>query len=251
MRLAELRQQKGIKTIKLAAAELGITPAKLQTYESGAREASYETLIKFADFYGVSIDYILGRAVSPSDKPAKVIPLLGVIRAGVPLLTEGNYSEEIIISQYEKDSDFALRVTGDSMIYAGIREGDIVLFQKTETATTGQIVAAVVMDMDCRATLKYFIQSAGRGRGPSLRAANPKYEDQPITQNHRIIGVFNGLIRTDEPSMHESEDLIARGDELSREWKDTMIKATEMGWSGEGIINLLSAMSSVSKEGKA
>ncbi len=58
-----------------------------------------------------------------------------------------------------------------------VREGDIVLMQQADHAQSGQIVAATVQDMDCMATLKYFVT----GKRPMLCAANPSYPDQEFT----------------------------------------------------------------------
>ena len=59
-RLKELRDRRGISQLKLAM-DLGLTQNSVSRYESGAREADYKTLIALADYYGVSVDYILGR----------------------------------------------------------------------------------------------------------------------------------------------------------------------------------------------
>ena len=64
MRLKDLRKSKGISQLKLAM-DLGLNQNSISRYESGSREAGYDMLIRFADYYGVSIDYILCR----TDKP--------------------------------------------------------------------------------------------------------------------------------------------------------------------------------------
>ena len=63
-RLKQLRKEKGITQLKLAM-DLGMNQNSISRYESGAREAGYDLLIRFADYYGVSIDYILYRSDSP------------------------------------------------------------------------------------------------------------------------------------------------------------------------------------------
>lgn len=64
MRLKELRENKRLSQLQLAM-ELGLTQNSISRYETGAREADYETLIRFADYFGVSIDYLLGRTDNP------------------------------------------------------------------------------------------------------------------------------------------------------------------------------------------
>lgn len=60
MRLKFLRKQKGISQVKLAM-DLNINQNSISRYETGARQADYATLIKLADYFNVSIDYLLGR----------------------------------------------------------------------------------------------------------------------------------------------------------------------------------------------
>lgn len=64
MRLKELRKKRGISQLKLAM-DLSMNQNSISRYESGAREADYATLIKFADYFNVSIDYLLERTDNP------------------------------------------------------------------------------------------------------------------------------------------------------------------------------------------
>ena len=64
-RLKELRKKRGMTQIRLAI-ELNMAPNSISRYESGAREADYTTLIRFADFFHVSLDYLLGRSNDPT-----------------------------------------------------------------------------------------------------------------------------------------------------------------------------------------
>ena len=64
MRLRELREQRGISQLKLAM-DLGMNQNSVSRYETGAREADYQTLIRFADYFNVSIDYLLNRTDNP------------------------------------------------------------------------------------------------------------------------------------------------------------------------------------------
>lgn len=64
MRLKELRKSRGISQLKLAM-DLSMNQNSISRYESGAREADYATLIKFADYFNVSIDYLLERTDNP------------------------------------------------------------------------------------------------------------------------------------------------------------------------------------------
>jgi transcriptional regulator with XRE-family HTH domain len=65
MRLKELRKKKGLTQLRLAM-ELNMTQNTISRYETGEREADYKTLILFADYFGVSIDYLLERTDDPT-----------------------------------------------------------------------------------------------------------------------------------------------------------------------------------------
>lgn len=67
MRLRELRKQRGISQLKLAM-DLGMNQNTISRYENGEREADYQTLILLADYFNVSIDYLLERTDNPSIK---------------------------------------------------------------------------------------------------------------------------------------------------------------------------------------
>ncbi len=68
MRLKELRRSRGISQLKLAM-DLGLNQNSISRYESGAREADYKTLVLFADYFHVSLDYLLERTDDPAFHP--------------------------------------------------------------------------------------------------------------------------------------------------------------------------------------
>jgi len=120
------------------------------------------------------------------------VPLLGTVAAGKPILAEENREGTVPVHQsmLKKNARyFALKVRGDSMIGAGIMEGDIAVIEKRDSAENRDIVVAVV---DEAATLKRFFKESNRVR---LEPENPKY--QPIyTQDARILGCLAHLIRS-------------------------------------------------------
>ncbi len=70
MRLKELRKSRGISQVKLAM-DLNMNQNSISRYENGVREADYKTLIAFADYFHVSVDYLLGRTDDPSFPSSK------------------------------------------------------------------------------------------------------------------------------------------------------------------------------------
>jgi repressor LexA len=120
------------------------------------------------------------------------IPLHGRIAAGVPIeAMEGHTVLSVPAALLGAGDHYALEVAGDSMIEAGILDGDFALIQKTEVARDGQIVVALIDDSE--ATLKYF-----RREGPRIRLdpANSTYEPQIYDARQvRIQGKLAGLLR--------------------------------------------------------
>lgn len=120
------------------------------------------------------------------------IPLHGKIAAGVPIeALEGQSALSVPAALLGSGEHYALEVSGDSMIEAGILDGDYALIQRTETARNGEIVVALVHDEE--ATLKYLFKDNGQVR---LDPANPAYEPQVFGAGEvRIQGKMAGLLR--------------------------------------------------------
>jgi len=120
------------------------------------------------------------------------LPLHGRIAAGVPIeALEGSSSLSVPAALLGSGEHYALEVAGDSMVEAGIFDGDFALIQRTETARDGQIVVALIDDSD--ATLKYFHREGPRVR---LDPANSAYEAQVYEAGRvRIQGKLAGLLR--------------------------------------------------------
>jgi repressor LexA len=122
------------------------------------------------------------------------LPLVGEIAAGGPLLAEENIEEFVPMPSSTK-GDFLLRVKGESMIEAGILDGDLVIVQRAQDARNGEIVVALAGDDEStdEATVKTFYREQGRVR---LQPENSSLE--PIYAKHvqilgRVVGVFREL----------------------------------------------------------
>jgi repressor LexA len=124
-----------------------------------------------------------------------VLPLVGRIAAGGPLLAAEAVEEEIAVPEpLGRNADFLLRVTGDSMIDAGILDGDVVVVRRQDDARDGEIVVALVGDDESadEATVKTFHRDAGRIR---LQPENSALE--PLFPEHvQILGKVTGVFRS-------------------------------------------------------
>jgi repressor LexA len=130
----------------------------------------------------------------PDDVPR--LPLLGQIAAGAPLLAEENVEETIAVPEpLGHRADFLLTVRGDSMIEAGILEGDTLVVRKQEDASNGDIVVALVGDDEgaSEATVKTFYRDNGRVRlQPENSALEPIFADH-VEVLGKVVGVFRSL----------------------------------------------------------
>lgn len=164
-RMQLLREEKGLN-MKEAAAQLRLPYTTYRNYEQGLREPNSEVLVQIANFYDVSVDYLIGRSQSrgvqsyeKSIIPAGFIPvpdmvsvpLIGSIACGTPILAEENIKQYIGIPAAWR-ADFALECHGDSMA-PKICDGDIVCIRKQSEVETGQIAAVRIGE---EATLKHF-----------------------------------------------------------------------------------------------
>ena len=135
----------------------------------------------------IEMDEMKKRAISlPDAQRADRIPVVGVVTAGVPILATENI--EGYIPWDGESGCFVLRVRGDSMIGAGILDGDKVVVRPQPDAENGQIVVAL---LDDSATVKRLKKT---GRDVWLMPENPSYE--PIPGNEaKILGRVKALIR--------------------------------------------------------
>ena len=124
------------------------------------------------------------------------LPLLGQIAAGGPLLAEESVEDEIAVPEpLGRDADFLLRVKGDSMIEAGILDGDIVVVRKQADARAGEIVVALVGDDESanEATVKTF----HRERNGRIRLQPENAALEPLFPDHvEILGKVTGVFRS-------------------------------------------------------
>ncbi|MEI4486622.1 transcriptional repressor LexA [Frigidibacter sp. MR17.14] len=148
---------------------------------------------------------IEGSKPAPAERPAAALPVaavhalelpvMGRIAAGVPIEAISEVSHMVAVPGSMlsgRGQHYALEVRGDSMIEAGINDGDIVVIREQDTAENGEIVVALVEGLE--ATLKYFRRKGGM---IALEAANPAYETRILPEAAvQVQGRLVGLIRS-------------------------------------------------------
>ncbi len=134
---------------------------------------------------------VLDRRIVPDGEQVAHLPLVGRVSAGVPILAEENIEELIPVPRkmvgWQDDNCFLLTVRGDSMVNAGIFDGDMVIVRSQPTAEPGEIVVALIGE---EATVK---RLADDGPRPHLVPENPRYA--PMHDEFEIIGKVVGLLR--------------------------------------------------------
>lgn len=179
--LRELRLKKGLTQAQLANA-LGIAQGTLSGWETEKYEIDKANLIKLSEMFGVSTDYILGRAThidAPQSTGGLWIPVLGDIAAGVPIEAVKDILgwEEIPLEMAQTGEFFALRVKGESM-EPKISAGDVVIIKKQADVDSGDIAAVLVNGEE--ATVKRVKKMP---EGVMLIPSNPVFEPMYYTND--------------------------------------------------------------------
>ena len=136
-----------------------------------------------------------GNALQIEGTGAAPLPIMGRIAAGTPIEAIQHATHNVSVPNemlHNSGRHYALEVKGDSMIDAGINEGDVVVIHEQSDADNGDIVVALVEDQE--ATLKRLRK---RGSAIALEAANPAYETRVYRDDQvKVQGKLVGLIRT-------------------------------------------------------
>jgi len=135
-----------------------------------------------------------GRPGDPSaDESIASLPLFGQIAAGTPIEALRDHSTQIQVPPHllGRGEHYALEVVGDSMVEAGIQEGDLVVIERSDLANNGDIVVALIDESEV--TLK---RLRCKGQTIALEAANPQYETRIFGPNRvKVQGRLVGLMR--------------------------------------------------------
>jgi len=199
----DLRSKSGIHRLITALEERGFIRRL-------AHRARAIEIVKLPDSLGAAPQSGFTPRIIQGDRPAapppsgardvqgiygQELPIVGKIAAGEPIEAINDASLSVAVPGQMlsgKGNHYALEVKGDSMIEAGINDGDVVVIRETSSAQNGDIVVALVEDYE--ATLKHYQR---RGETIALEAANPAYETRVLPVGKvKVQGKLVGLIRT-------------------------------------------------------
>jgi len=174
-------------------------------YKDHKRMPSYTEIMALVGFKSKNAVYklvnkLVAEGVFAKDSSGRLIPnklfgevpLLGLVEAGFPTAAEESLSDMMSLDEYlieNKEATYLLEVKGDSMIDAGIHEGDLVIVERKGEPKDGDIVIA---DVDGGWTMKYFRK---RGSTIYLEPANSKYKPIYPTESLNIAAIVKGVIR--------------------------------------------------------
>jgi len=174
-------------------------------YKNTKRMPSYAEIMTMLGFKSKNAVYklvnkLVGEGVLSKDSSGRLtpnrligeIPVLGLVEAGFPTVAEEEVLDTMSIDEYlieHKEASYMLEVKGDSMIDAGIQEGDLVIAERKGEPKDGDIVIA---EIDGGWTMKYFRKN---GRIVYLEPANKKYK--PIYPEHdlKVAAIVKGVVR--------------------------------------------------------
>ena len=144
-------------TVYRVSKETGISASTFTDWKNGRSVPKADKLKKIADYFGVSLDYLMEGAPAAAPAQERKVPIVGEIRAGSPILTNESLLGYESASVDTTDDYFFLKVQGDSMKNIGMIHGSLVLFHKQQYAEDGAVVACLVGGES--ATVKRFRRS--------------------------------------------------------------------------------------------
>lgn len=173
-------------------------------YSAQKRMPSYAELMKVLGYKSKSavayaVQKLIKEGIIAKDRTGKLIPrslfddikLLGVVEAGFPTAAEEELLDTMSLDEYlikNKEATFMLKVKGESMIDAGIMEGDMVLVERGKAPKNGQIVIASV---DGEYTMKYYISKGGKvWLEPANKKFKPIYPENDLKVEAIVVAVI-------------------------------------------------------------
>ena len=183
----------GINQTKLSRVT-GINKSSICEYLSGSYEPKQKNVLKIAAALNIPPEHFWGMQLSSQVKNAdndsvRKIPLIGRIAAGRPILAVQDFDEYIPCCDNIK-ADFCLRISGDSMINAGILDHDYIVARKQDYANNGDIVVALIDGEET--TVKRYFKDL---RNIRLQPENPEYKPIIGKDNIQIMGKVVALFR--------------------------------------------------------
>jgi repressor LexA len=274
-KIRNLREQYKL-TLKEMADRVGISLSYLADMEKGRSNPSVDTLLSIARVLRKPAGYFLddtvdilnviesdpgylvaaGKPVTPDQRlgikriledPNLIrpnqIPIIGTVRSGIPILARENITGYLDVPPSIR-ADFALEITGDSMKYTGLNEGDMAICRETNAAVNGQIVIALINEIENFATLRYYIEQNGRG---FLRAANPNCRDIEMGPGDQILGLVVEISKK-PPTLNQYLEFLSFSRSHLAKWNEVINKALAAGIEPERVNSMIEMQVEIAKK---
>lgn len=204
-RIRELRKERNL-TMKRLGEVIGVAESTISLYENGKRQPDNDTLQKLADYFNVTVDYLLGRKEKADEiyiesEDITYFEVIGSVRAGYGGMAVENHTGEKVpiptafLNGLSEEDYFVLRISGNSM-YPKLLDGDLVLVRRCSSVDSG--TTAVVLYDGQEATVKKVKYIPGED-WVELIPCNPEYTTKriegPDLQECRVLGKVVKLIR--------------------------------------------------------
>ncbi len=236
-RLRELRENRALRQEDLGKL-FTVGKSAVSQWENDIRVPDINIIVQLAKYFGCSIDYLFGLSndVFYTHNRSNIVklPILGKIHTELPLLDNDNIEAYLDVPEY-LPADFILKVSSDSMIGAGILDGDLAICKESEEPQPGQITA--VRKDNCGEysdiSLKYYLVEDEQ---KILKAANPNYPAADYqAEGYKTVGHLVALIRRDAPGYEIYTDYLTIKD--NEEWLGVIETAAEYGLSPQDILS--------------
>lgn len=251
-RLKELRENKGMSQRELAKI-IQLSPSTVAMYELNRRSPDNDTIIKLANFFNCSTDYLLGKTGTYSSTIDEIntshckLPILSTVQFELPTLAEGNIEGYLDVPDL-MIADFVFKFAGDSMMGVGILDGDYIICRQVETANSGEIVLVLNEwgSENIEPTLRFYCSNEiSTNKLPLLRAANPNYPEISMQDGCKIVGIMVGLLRKQVP---DYQTFIDNPGSVDGKKRKLLQKASQYGLNSEQLKTIIDLQWQIFKE---
>ena len=163
-----------------------------------SKNAVYKLIGKLVDLGVLTKDEQGHITLTGIASPGGEIQMLGLVEAGIPTVAEESVLDTLNLNAYlveDRESSYLLEVKGDSMIEEGIKEGDLVVAEKTGNGLEAKVGDIVIAEVDGGWTMKYYRKKAGPNGQAYLEPANKKYKPIYPEYDLKIATVVKGVVR--------------------------------------------------------
>ena len=234
-RILQLRKDSNI-TQQYLSKQLGISRAALSHYEKNRREPDYELLVKLADFFDVSIDYLLCRVDNKYPNKNKHVPLVSAFTEEDEILDNNIEKYLEIPPGLNADLDLAFRISENSMIWAGIHPDDIVLIKYNQNPANGMIV--LVTEKELKKITPYIRYYIHQNDKTYLVSASPETKDVEVTSNHKVVGHIELILKKPTSLQQYKNNMYIKNRE-DKNWQKIKEKSASYGLNSETVDKIL------------